>query len=190
MSSSRDLPDPESEPASPALAGRLFTTEPPGKPKGHYVWIFSKFEDTEEPRRIQLEKIFVWCSLSKSNIEGFFLEDQICWESVNHRFSGAGQNPPGLFVLQEEEGEGRRLWTRMEKGTGKAPVLSPEEEQLLDLAASPLGQVWLNHKEENDFGKAWRIPFIMSWSCPIFWYAFSNKTCYFRALIWDVSSLS
>ena len=26
-----DLPNPESEPASPALAGRFFTTEPPGK---------------------------------------------------------------------------------------------------------------------------------------------------------------
>ena len=27
-----DLPDPGIKPASPALAGRLFTTEPPGKP--------------------------------------------------------------------------------------------------------------------------------------------------------------
>ena len=27
-----DLPDPRLEPASPALAGRFFTTEPPGKP--------------------------------------------------------------------------------------------------------------------------------------------------------------
>ena len=27
-----DLPNPEIEPVSPALAGRLFTTEPPGKP--------------------------------------------------------------------------------------------------------------------------------------------------------------
>ena len=27
-----DLPDPEIEPASPALAGEFFTTEPPGKP--------------------------------------------------------------------------------------------------------------------------------------------------------------
>ena len=27
-----DLPDPEMEPTSPALAGRFFTTEPPGKP--------------------------------------------------------------------------------------------------------------------------------------------------------------
>ena len=28
-----DLPDPGNEPMSPALAGRFFTTEPPGKPK-------------------------------------------------------------------------------------------------------------------------------------------------------------
>jgi len=27
-----DLPDPEIEPASPALAGVFFTVEPPGKP--------------------------------------------------------------------------------------------------------------------------------------------------------------
>ena len=27
-----DLSDPEIEPVSPALSGRLFTTEPPGKP--------------------------------------------------------------------------------------------------------------------------------------------------------------
>ena len=30
-----DLPDPGIEPASPALAGELFTTEPPGKPNWH-----------------------------------------------------------------------------------------------------------------------------------------------------------
>ena len=29
----RDLPDPGSEPVSPALAGGFFTTEPSGKPK-------------------------------------------------------------------------------------------------------------------------------------------------------------
>ena len=33
--STEDLPDPWIEPMSPALAGRFFTTEPPGKPK-HY----------------------------------------------------------------------------------------------------------------------------------------------------------
>ena len=32
--SPRDLPDPEIKPTSPALAGRFFTTESPGKPKG------------------------------------------------------------------------------------------------------------------------------------------------------------
>ena len=29
-----DLPNPEIKPASPALTGRFFTTEPPGKPQG------------------------------------------------------------------------------------------------------------------------------------------------------------
>ena len=31
---SGDLPDPGIEPASPELAGGIFTTEPPGKPPG------------------------------------------------------------------------------------------------------------------------------------------------------------
>ena len=31
-----DLPDPGIELVSPALAGRFFTTEPPGKPHNHY----------------------------------------------------------------------------------------------------------------------------------------------------------
>jgi len=31
--SPRDLPDPGIEPVSPSLAGRFFTTVPPGKPK-------------------------------------------------------------------------------------------------------------------------------------------------------------
>ena len=33
-----DLPDPGIEPTSPALAGGLFTTEPPGKP---YIYIYT-----------------------------------------------------------------------------------------------------------------------------------------------------
>jgi len=39
--SPRDLPDPGIKPrslASPALAGRFFTTEPPGKPTG-FPWL-------------------------------------------------------------------------------------------------------------------------------------------------------
>ena len=32
FASPADLPDPGIEPMSPALAGRFFTTEPPGKP--------------------------------------------------------------------------------------------------------------------------------------------------------------
>ena len=34
FSSPGDLPRPGIEPASPALAGRFFTTKPPGKPRG------------------------------------------------------------------------------------------------------------------------------------------------------------
>ena len=35
---SGDLPDPGIKPASSALAGRFFTTEPPGKPKNSEEW--------------------------------------------------------------------------------------------------------------------------------------------------------
>ena len=35
-----DLPDPRIEPASPALAGGLFTNEPPGK--FYHLYMFSK----------------------------------------------------------------------------------------------------------------------------------------------------
>ena len=39
--SPENLPDPGIEHASPALAGRVFTTEPPGRPKGTVVSIVS-----------------------------------------------------------------------------------------------------------------------------------------------------
>ena len=38
-----DLPNPEIEPASPALAGEFFTTEPPGKPFYMYARMLSRF---------------------------------------------------------------------------------------------------------------------------------------------------
>ena len=39
FSSLGDLPDPGIKPASPALAGGFFTTEPPGKPEcGNSLW--------------------------------------------------------------------------------------------------------------------------------------------------------
>ena len=37
----RDLPRPGLEPVSPALAGRLSTTAPPGKPSGYFLMINS-----------------------------------------------------------------------------------------------------------------------------------------------------
>ena len=37
--SSGDLPNPETEPVSPALAGGFFTTEPLGSPRGPYPWL-------------------------------------------------------------------------------------------------------------------------------------------------------
>ena len=39
ISSSRDLPNPGIQPASPALAGRFFTTELPGKPGTYLLYL-------------------------------------------------------------------------------------------------------------------------------------------------------
>ena len=39
-----DLPDPGIEPASPVLAGRFFTTEPPGKPKHSDTPLYALFK--------------------------------------------------------------------------------------------------------------------------------------------------
>ena len=41
-----DLPDPGIEPASPALAGRFFTTEPPGKPLNQWTKDYFYFRIT------------------------------------------------------------------------------------------------------------------------------------------------
>jgi len=38
---SRDLPDPGIEPASPVLASRFFTTEPPGRPQNYACSLIS-----------------------------------------------------------------------------------------------------------------------------------------------------
>ena len=39
----RDLPNPGIKPASPALSGRFFTTEPPGKPQVSLLLLLSRF---------------------------------------------------------------------------------------------------------------------------------------------------
>ena len=40
ISLSRDFPDPGIEPASPALVGKIFTTQPPGKPVYMYRYMY------------------------------------------------------------------------------------------------------------------------------------------------------
>ena len=54
-----DLPGPGLEPASPALAGRLSTTAPPGKPSGHFFTVVnwqvkcqSWFSNTQPPNKL------------------------------------------------------------------------------------------------------------------------------------------
>ena len=46
------LPDPGIKPASPALAGRFFVTEPPGKP-GKWKEEWQKAEQVAEGRKMQ-----------------------------------------------------------------------------------------------------------------------------------------
>ena len=42
------LPDPGIEPASHVLAGRFFTTEPPGKPIGIHKWVINSSQVYQE----------------------------------------------------------------------------------------------------------------------------------------------
>ena len=49
-----DLPDPGTEPASPALAGGFFTTEPPGKPLAFlFLFSLSVMSNTLQPHGLQ-----------------------------------------------------------------------------------------------------------------------------------------
>ena len=55
-----DLPDPETEPRSPVLAGRFFTTEPPGKPYLTCVNVFNlnnPIQDTIFVPNLQKRKV-------------------------------------------------------------------------------------------------------------------------------------
>ena len=51
-----DIPNPGIEPASPALAGGFFTTEPPGKPDGRWGKEMGKTERREKRRTRKVEK--------------------------------------------------------------------------------------------------------------------------------------
>ena len=53
-----DLPNPDIEPMSPALAGRFFTTEPPGKP---LLWYREALID------ILLERLYILLKIYRSN---------------------------------------------------------------------------------------------------------------------------
>ena len=49
-----DLPDPGNEPASPVLAGRFFTTEPPGKPKHSDTLLYTLFESVSSNKFLNM----------------------------------------------------------------------------------------------------------------------------------------
>ena len=69
ISYSRDLPDPGIEPtflASPALAGRFFTTAPPGKPLSIYTSLIFYLFDLIIIERSMLQVSFMMVGLSVS----------------------------------------------------------------------------------------------------------------------------
>ena len=55
---SRDLPNPETKPASPALAGGFFTAVPPGEPFFNYTW---NFNDRKSFKIFFQARDFLWC---------------------------------------------------------------------------------------------------------------------------------
>ena len=60
-----DLPDPGIQPASPALAGRFFTTEPPGKPSKILIPILKLNMSLQIMSRESKEKLF--CTINNKN---------------------------------------------------------------------------------------------------------------------------
>ena len=59
-----DLPDPGAEPASPALAGRFFTAEPPRKPSVLYILAgaITDFSQKASPTAMEVRKRSILCS--------------------------------------------------------------------------------------------------------------------------------
>ena len=79
-----DLPDPGIEPASPALEGGFFTTEPPGKPS--YLFFFSSLFKPKLSRCGQLES-FQIATVS------FWQDPMICcWKQTHQDISSGNLN--------------------------------------------------------------------------------------------------
>ena len=62
ISSSRALPDPGIEPVSPALAGRFFTTEPPGKLRGIMSFSFLFFFCVALHSKFSPKGLYLFCN--------------------------------------------------------------------------------------------------------------------------------
>ena len=65
LPSAGNLPDPGSKTASPALAGRFFTTETPGKPRGltsevYMIWLYRALKEKKRANYITEGKINSW----------------------------------------------------------------------------------------------------------------------------------
>jgi len=64
--SSGDLPHPRVEPSSPALTGRFFTTEPPGKPRIENSGICIQWNNTGHKKREILPFSTTWMKFKVS----------------------------------------------------------------------------------------------------------------------------
>ena len=70
-----DLPRPGLEPVSPALAGRLSTTAPPGKPRTGNFWLKDKFRNCDQqPWKSSMSEFLNkrWCQRRVNNVHCHF----------------------------------------------------------------------------------------------------------------------
>ena len=96
--SPRDLPDPGIELRSSALAGRFFTTEPPGKPLDSYIPFIKELRPLREPEH-----------------EGGHPRTEGSWESG---FLSSGTNLSAQLCSQCSEVKFRKLDSTVVIGTG------------------------------------------------------------------------
>ena len=72
-----DLPDSGTESASPALSGRFFTTEPPGKPRGMKVK-----SESEVAQLCPTPSNPMDCSLPGSSVHGIYQARVLEWVAI------------------------------------------------------------------------------------------------------------
>ena len=137
--SPEDLLDPGIEPASPALAGRFFTTEPPEKPLGTCNWATFQERTCKRIKHCFLKSLFflILCLIFPVLKNGCF------WTVVLEKTL---ERPLDCKEIKPVNSKGNQSWIFIGKTDAEAetPILWP-----------PDSKNWLIGKD-TDAGKDWR----------------------------------